>query len=536
MTVAGLSRVFSRSNDTGYVVKRWHFTATDYCTTLQFTDTTPPPNPSPFLDAVCVNPGSFLVADTFTLIPGGFGNFSSFGNPALSASGGAFVGTGSGQQGIYGFPSNPVFPNNPIKVADLTSAIPNGAGTFATFAGTGGLAGVPSISGGTTAFFGADSAWNEGIYTGDGVHPLQVVADTTTAIPGGSGNFTAFTGNWAYPGNPYISGQTVIFHGYGSAGQQGIYAGFPNQPIRVVADTHANIPSGSGMFTTFTTSSGVPLGGGMDGDKLVYWAGGASGQQGIYQFPADPTSGSPVRIADLNTAMPGGSGNFTDFVGDASAPVGPMIYDDNIAFRGSGAGGRIGVYASLAGTLVKVADSTTPIPGGMGMFSDFQAVSLSGDVVAVAATGPGGQMGIYVSAPANSVFPGTPFKVIDLNDTLDGKTITGLLLAPGGLSGDPLGFVATFGDGSQGVYVVPVVVEVAITSAAPTGSGAGSALQLSYTAPGGYNYTVQSRTNLVTGSWTTLPGVNYGNGSIQQFTVPIPVGTPRQFYRIQQSR
>jgi hypothetical protein len=40
----------------------------------------------------------------------------------------------------------------------------------------------------------------------------------------------------------------------------------------------------------------------------------------------------------------------------------------------------------------------------------------------------------------------------------------------------------------------------------------------------------------VTGSWTTLPGVNYGNGSIQQFTVPIPVGTPRQFYRIQQSR
>ena len=160
-------------------------------------------------------------------------------------------------------------------------------------------------------------------------------------------------------------------------------------------------------------------------------------------------------------------------------------------------------------------------------------MSISGDVVAFAATGPGGQSGIYVSLPTSPVggFPGDPFKVIDLNDTLDGKTLTGLLLGPGGLSGDPLAFAATFSDGSQGIYTVPVVVEMEITSAAR----AGNDLQLTYTAPSGYNYSVQTRTDMVSGAWATLPGTNYGNGSLLQTTVTNPFAQPRQFYRVQQS-
>ena len=419
-------------------------------------------------------------------------------------------------------------------LADLNTPIPPGPGKFAAFSGTSGRAGMPSTSMGLVAFWGADASGNDGIYDGDGVHPLQVVADTHTAIPGGAGNFTAFTGSLAYPGNPYISGQTVVFHGYGSAGQQGIYAGFPGNPIRVVADTHTAIPGGSGNFTTFTTSAGIPAAGGVDGNQVVFWAEGASGQQGIYRFASDPAFPSdPLKIADLATFMPGGTGNFTDFVGNATAPVGPVIYDDNIAFRGAGAGGRIGVYAMINGTLAKVADTTTPVTGGMGMFMDFQAVSISGDVVAFAATGPDGQLGIYVSFPSDPIrgYPTDPIKVIDLNDTLDRKTITGLRLGPGGLSGDPLAFAATFSDGSQGIYTLPVVAEVAITSAVR----AGPDLQLTYTAPAGYNYSVQTRTDLLTGAWATLPGTNSGNGSLLQTTVSNAFAAPRQFYRVQQS-
>ena len=46
VTVAGLSRTFSRTNDTGYVLKSWHFTAVSNFTTVQFTDTTPPQLPA----------------------------------------------------------------------------------------------------------------------------------------------------------------------------------------------------------------------------------------------------------------------------------------------------------------------------------------------------------------------------------------------------------------------------------------------------------------------------------------------------------
>jgi len=43
--------------------------------------------------------------------------------------------------------------------------------------------------------------------------------------------------------------------------------------------------------------------------------------------------------------------------------------------------------------------------------------------------------------------------VVDLNDILGGRSITGLSLSRSGLSGDPITFQATFADGSQGVFI-----------------------------------------------------------------------------------
>lgn len=47
VTVAGQTQVFNRLNDTGYVVKRFQFTAISNFSTVQFTDTTPPTTPPP---------------------------------------------------------------------------------------------------------------------------------------------------------------------------------------------------------------------------------------------------------------------------------------------------------------------------------------------------------------------------------------------------------------------------------------------------------------------------------------------------------
>jgi len=61
----------------------------------------------------------------------------------------------------------------------------------------------------------APAAGQQGIYVSQIGPPIKI-ADTATAIPGGTGNFTGF-------GNVSISATDVAFLGLGANGQQGIY-------------------------------------------------------------------------------------------------------------------------------------------------------------------------------------------------------------------------------------------------------------------------------------------------------------------------
>ena len=96
------------------------------------------------------------------------------------------------------------------RIADTSTPIPSGTGNFTLFSQS------PSIDGGDVAFlgFGDPSFTQQGIYSTVG--GLNAVANTSTAIPSGTGNFTFF-GN-----NPSISGGDVAFTG-GRAGQLGVY-------------------------------------------------------------------------------------------------------------------------------------------------------------------------------------------------------------------------------------------------------------------------------------------------------------------------
>jgi hypothetical protein len=106
------------------------------------------------------------------------------------------------------------------KIADTDTAVPGGTGNFTGFFN-------PSISNGTVTFYGANSSGGRsGIYIGNGT--LGVVADLTTAIPGGTGNFTSFGTA------PSIFNGSVAFFGRGSNGQQGIYADFGMGVERVI--------------------------------------------------------------------------------------------------------------------------------------------------------------------------------------------------------------------------------------------------------------------------------------------------------------
>jgi len=234
------------------------------------------------------------IADTATAIPGGAGNFTAFPtDPKISGDYAAFAGNGSsGQQGIYGASVTAQF--NPFKLADTATAIPGGAGNFTSFVPGNPVA--PAIDGANVAFFGAGSGGQQGIYSASITipgNPVRVV-DTATAIPGGSGNFTSFI-----PGNPVapaIDGARVAFFGAGSAGQQGIYvsdSAIPGNPVKI-ANAATAIPGGTGNFTSFGDVS-------LSATDVAFLGYGSSGQQGIYALKEN----SLVKVVDLTDILNG---------------------------------------------------------------------------------------------------------------------------------------------------------------------------------------------------------------------------------------
>ena len=134
----------------------------------------------------------------------------------------------------------------------------------------------------------------------------------------------------------------------------------------------------------------------------------------------------------------------------------PSIDNGAIAFLVQGNG----IYlADLQdGSITPVALVGTPIPDGTGNFTGFDSDSPSqrDGIVAFRGFGPSGQEGIYAS------IGGSLTKVIDLSDSLDGKTLTHLFLGYEAVSGNQIAFAAQFADGSRGIYVAQAGTTVVI--------------------------------------------------------------------------
>src|SRR5262249_34531032 len=75
-----------------------------------------------------------------------------------------------------------------------------------------------------------------------------------------------------------------------------------------------------------------------------------------------------AKIADTNTAIPGGVGTFAGFMG-------VVLSGSNVAFWGSDFDTQTGYYADVGGGLQVVADENTPVPGGPGTFNAFDSVA-----------------------------------------------------------------------------------------------------------------------------------------------------------------
>ncbi|MBD2776866.1 DUF7453 family protein [Iningainema tapete] len=366
-----------------------------------------------------------VIADTNTAIPNGSGNFARVDVYSLKQNNVAFRGFDSnGQQGIY------INREGTLQlVVDNHTPIPGGTGNFSNFDDIF----DSNFDGNNVAFQGSDASGQQGIYVNRN-GTLQLVVDSKTPIPDGTGNFANFS-------SYFLKGNNVVFEGYASSEQRGIYIKRDEAPLSVVVDNKTQIPGGIGNFSSFSTSAVsennvVFLGNGLNGGSF-------SQLQGIY---INRDSALQV-VVDKNTPIPGGVGNFDNFNF-------LKIEGDNVFFVGFGSNGQRGIYVKRNGQLQVVVDKTnTSFPSSKGKFSDFSNPVVERETLAFLGFLDSTAIGIYANVS------GSLLKVADLGDRLDGARISSLNLDTIKLSGTSLTFRASLIDGTQALVRADLITD-----------------------------------------------------------------------------
>lgn len=373
-------------------------------------------------------------------------------------------------------------------IADSDTAIPSGSGNFTVLE-------APVVSEVAVGFSAAGTG-QEGVYRWvNGV--LVSVADTESPIPGGTGTFRNL---WNIGDTPSIDGLAVAFRGVGPGPspspfrvfQEGLYY-IDECGLRLVVDQRTPNPSdppfafdaffnprlrdgqiafygfgivpdgvyvwdGGGVVTIADGDTAIPEGVGnftevqepvFDGSTVVFWAGGGGHvnghreRPGIYAF----TAGGPIRVADNTTPVPGDGNPFKGF-GQR-----PAVDGDVIAFTGVNDSVQgLYVYNISDQTLEVVADTQTIAPGTTTNFWSFLEISVSGGRVAfMGQSTPAGPRDFFVAelGVVRPVFVGTP--------NLDGRVVFGADFTQEGFRGTKFGLLGNYLASSM-----PIVIGYAI--------------------------------------------------------------------------
>jgi hypothetical protein len=124
--------------------------------------------------------------------------------------------------------------------------------------------------------------------------------------------------------------------------------------------------------------------------EIAFKAKGKSDQRGIYI----DVGGNLAVVADHNTAIPGGAGNFTLFGV-------PSIDNGHVAFTANG-DNQGGLYTTLGGSLTKVLALGDPLAGKIVTEIIFRPDGLKGNNVVFKVIFGDSSRGIYRAVPAAS--------------------------------------------------------------------------------------------------------------------------------------
>lgn len=278
-------------------------------------------------------------------------------------------------------------------VADQFTLVPGGFGLDFSKSGFDAI----DSDGTSIVFIGREvSQLPEGVYRSDG-SLLQTVVDQNVDLPGPVAGF-----KFAHYNDVAVLGDTVTFVG------SGIEPGFPDASLAgvyqksgtldVVADYTTPLPNLGGNFGGFglvAVSDGcVVFTGGLDSGDVA-----EPTIRGVYRKCG---GGNVEVIADVATTMPDGGGNFEVF------PV-MSASDSLVAFGGGRLSGTpvVGVYAHIAGALMKVLDNTDTLDGADVESATIFRHSADDDTLGIRVLFTNGEIAAYVATlPVSNCTPG----------------------------------------------------------------------------------------------------------------------------------
>jgi hypothetical protein len=365
---------------------------------------------------VCIAPESKAaivftkIANTTTAIPNGSGNFTLFDTPAVSGTNVALIGSGnSAQQGVYLAKGGVL-----TRIADRTTPMPGTTGKLTNFSSV-------AIDGSNVAFYNSASVpgFVVGIYKNVG-GGLVKVSDTT------NGGFS----------RPDIVGSAVyVFYEGAGFGSESIITDAGGTVHALVSDG-APVPGGTGTFEIINCNVAAANG-------AVAFHGSSGSQRGIYLY----RNGGLLRIADLN------AGGFQDF---SNVNIG---FDGTDVVFAADVAGVPGLYRTRNGALANIVTSNTVVNGyGQLAFTGVDNIPMAID------------LGRIAFSNGNAIFAdvdGSIQKVIGVGDQLFGRTVNGVTFGTTGLSGDEIAFGAHFSDGTSGVFLATVPVPPGVFPAIP---------------------------------------------------------------------
>lgn len=271
------------------------------------------------------------------------------------------------------------------RIADPTTTVPGTGGTFASFA-------APANDGGRLVFGASSTNTVQGYYRWDGASMTRVV-DTNTFLPGG-GSFDFISGD------PSIEGLDVSFAGFGP-GSAGQYAEFNGVLTQIARIGQTALPGSPGTIGNWSS-------GWLDNGRIAFSATQVCGFEGLYLWE----QGQLRSLADTNTAIPDGMGNFTRFNGCVGGVPGPCMNDGQIVFTASGANNQFGVYTT-AGGLRRILNESMPSPIG-GNFTAVQPPATDLGILAISANTTNGVicylqdcLGTHVILDPTTPYPGS---------------------------------------------------------------------------------------------------------------------------------